>query len=578
MNIYECRDKYLCYFIPLSIVFSVILYALIARSVQKDLLNKFQGMEFVIESNAYFDANLYYTYSSEFNTTQQIQNSKTSSDSLLFLFPVRNEIVKKFRLDLGSNPQVKKVKIKSLQLQFEDKKIILDEKQVFNSFLLNSASVYLDKNERTIYLKRDIEPFDPYVVFSPLSQLIFERYNYRLIMLIPFLIVILFYIIKYQSDYLSLLNILVVLFIICIPLKIAWTTFSTLLLTIYGIGFAVRNKTIHLKNNTFFFFITLLCLLLILGRPSSYATFGKYFALLFFAIISITISIETYRIYRNYAIILLFYFALIVASGISFLLWFKEFYGLEIAEYFTNIKIHSGNIRNWIYYDHAAFLSFFGLVGTLFIHNLYERKQMNKWLLYLYHLTLFLFIVLVGSRICLLIYFIFLLNLLVKWNVKKGILLNTLLFVFIATSITYNLQKIDANRHQLWTVSWEAIKERPWFGYGIGKSKDILYNPNFLNKTKFTTPLDLNHSHNQYITLLLEIGAVGVFALTGVFIYFMYRSRLYRNTTMVLFIFGLCYMFLTESILQTSKPLYVVCFLFLLITTEVNSDTKEKVL
>jgi hypothetical protein len=45
---------------------------------------------------------------------------------------------------------------------------------------------------------------------------------------------------------------------------------------------------------------------------------------------------------------------------------------------------------------------------------------------------------------------------------------------------------------------------------------------------------------------------------------------------MVLFIFGLSYVFLTESILQTSKPLFVLCFLFMMLTSmPANKITNE---
>ena len=265
-----------------------------------------------------------------------------------------------------------------------------------------------------------------------------------------------------------------------------------------------------------------------------------------------------------------------MSAGINYLAWFGEFYGLGIAEYFNEVKIYSGNVRNWLYYDHAAFLSFFGIVGVLFLNELRRKDRINLKIVYLYHALLVLAILVMGSRICLLIYVLTLLNLLVSWNLWKRFLINFCIFMLYAAYITSNIDKIDASRHQLWAVSWEAIKERPLLGYGLGGAELVLKDTDLNRKVGFMVPSPFNHAHNQLITTLLEIGAIGTLGIILVICFFTVRHRQLNKRNMFLFLMGLGYIFLTESILQTSKPLYVICFLFLLLaqdsqTTEIKS-------
>ncbi|PCJ97709.1 MAG: hypothetical protein COA50_04520 [Flavobacteriaceae bacterium] len=569
MTMCSIQKTYFLFFIPLCILASVLFTSIYSYTVKQDLLHDFKGMKFIVDSDSDFEASLIYTYSQKFDGSSKLKNLKSTSDTLIFMFPDSDEIVKKFRLDFGNDPKITQVKIKQLQLLFSDKTIVLDEEDIFNGFYKNSSSIDLNKKQQIISFKKEINPFDPYIIFLPLAELSLQGPTYTMVLLSPFIIFLLVFLINIRKQYkVTTLEVLILLFIICIPLKIAWTTFCTILLCAYGLFSAINNKKLLFRNPFFYGFIGVFCLLVFFGRPSSFSIIDKQLSLLLFAFISTTIFFPKYKVYRYYVFTFFILNAIMLASSICFLFWFNDFYGLEIADYFINIKDYSDNIRGWLYYDHAAFLSFFGLVGLLFAHKLYERKEMDLKLVYSYHILLFLFIVLVGTRICLGLYVVFLVNLLTNWSNKKRILINTLLYVIFGSLLIFNIQKIDLNRYHLWNVSWEAIKDNPLFGYGLGKSNAILHNRYFIDKANFLSPLDLNHSHNQYITFLLEIGFVGLTVVIAGIAYFVYITKLYKNTVAVLFMFGLGYMFLTESILQTSKPLYVICFLFTFLTSK----------
>jgi len=266
--------------------------------------------------------------------------------------------------------------------------------------------------------------------------------------------------------------------------------------------------------------------------------------------------------------------AVILASGISFLFWFNELYGLELVDYFNNIKIYSRDIRSWLYYDHAAFLSFFSIVGILFVHNLYQKKLVDlKWV-WLYHFMLISLIIITATRIGLIIYMLVLLNVVFSLNFRKRLIMNMVIFISFTTLLFFNIGDIDKNRATLWETSWDAIKTRPFFGYGLGQSNKVLH-VSYKNENNIGAPiLELNHSHNQYLTYLLELGFVGSSILFFGLFFFLYKTKQFRNDMMI-YLFALGFLFLTESALQTSKPLYVLSFLFILVCVGQNIDKNE---
>lgn len=550
-------------------VFSTILTIVVLGYVKRNLLQELNGMEFIIESNDSFDSELFYTYDIDFSPSQKIQNSGLYMDTLVFSLPSNKEIIKKFRLDFGENQKIQKVKIKELRLLFREYEVVLDDREIFSSLFSNSTSVFLDKDSREIVFNRTSVPFDPYIIFSPLSELVLEsKIKTFLIMalILPFTIFFTFYFLLYvKKTQLKILDILLFLFIVCIPLKIAWTTFITLLLCLYGFLIAIKRGKIVYKTPIFFGFLLMFSLLVLFGRPLSFSSIDKQLSLLLFAFVSITVWIPKFKIYKYYIFSFASLYAIMLASGLSFLFFFKDFYALDIGDYFKEIKSYNGNIRRWLYYDHAAFLSFFGLAGMILAQELLNKRKMDKKWVYVYNLLLILFIILSGSRVSLLIYGVLLFNSLIKLDLKYRIFANMSIYVIFAFTLTLYIKTIDTIRYHLWFVSWEAIKKKPLFGYGLGQSKRVLQSTYFNDRPVSSTLPELNHSHNQFLTFFIEVGFIGFFVLSGIFALFLYRTKLYKSTSMVLFLFSLGYVFLTESILNTSKPLYVLCFLFLIL-------------
>jgi O-antigen ligase len=566
-------SAFLIWSLPLCIIVSVLLTSLLAFGKIKQLNNNFQGMFFLIEANEEFDASLYYTYTDQFNDSLRLLDSASAPDTIWFRYSSQKGVVKQFRLDLGNNSALRWVKIKELHLLFENETIILNEEEVFKSLFVHSESVSLEKNKQLISIQQNSRPFDPYIVFAPLGQISLQKDEYVVALLLPFAVMILFFYLKLKSrDTIRPEEFLIALFIICIPLKIAWTTFSTLLLGIYGVLSIAKTRKLKANTSLSLVLLAIFILYVLFGRPDSISAIDKEFALVLFAFIGMTVVIRPLMTYWTYFFVFITLNAILVSAGISYLLWFNDFYGLEVVDYFRQVKIYSGNMRDWLYYDHAAFLSFFGISGILFMNELRKNEVIDNKITYLYHGLLALTILLMGSRICILIYALYLLNILANGNLRKRVIINILIFTATAAIIVLNIEKIDPNRNQLWAVSWAAFKERPLVGYGLGGAELILKDKDLNFKAGYSVPSIFNHAHNQIITTILEIGIMGTICILTIIIVFISRSVQIDKNNMFLFLMGLAYIFLTESILQTSKPLYVICFLFLLLAQKTKTN------
>ena len=85
-----------------------------------------------------------------------------------------------------------------------------------------------------------------------------------------------------------------------------------------------------------------------------------------------------------------------------------------------------------------------------------------------------------------------------------------------STSVTQTLT--DDPRILLWQHTFERIHERPWTGFGFGKS---------ILRDEFQAELDnplLLHAHNMFLSQWLQTGALGVAALLAVMVALALRS------------------------------------------------------
>ncbi|TVZ16180.1 O-antigen ligase family protein [Maribacter sp. MAR_2009_72] len=557
-----------------AILIGIVLKVCLVQFSKNKVLTKFEGVSFYISQPTDCNFSLYYSFSDKFQNNQVLLAESVSNKELRFNFPKSNQLPTSLRLDFGNEPLCALPNLDSLSINYKGNSKMIQKEDLFQHIIGNSASIYLNKNDKALKLNVNSDPFDPYIIFDPLLKIVLDEDAFvnRLILLLPFLLLLGWHLKNVSIKTLQLPDVLCIIFIVCIPLKIAWTTLAALLIGLFGIMNAIRKKEYNFKNKEGLLLIGVFIVFLIIGRPTSLKIIDHHLALILFFIISSTFSFNWAVVTKFYIQFILFLNAALVTSGVAFLINFPTVFGLDIWNYFSEIKFFSGNVREWLYYDHAVFLTFFGLIGLLSLHKHSEILQSKKILL-LYHLLLIGLIFLIGARISLLIYLVFIVNMYFDFKPKKRLIINTIVFSSSAVLLFLMIGKIDVYRDGLWKVSWEAIINKPYFGYGLGSSDKVLHSTTLMSQAKVNIPTILNHSHNQYLTFLLELGFIGSCAIISCVMLYLKHKAQYLNITMVLFIFGLCYVFLTESILQTSKPLFVLCFLFYLISKMPSSIT-----
>src|SRR5690606_10318782 len=119
------------------------------------------------------------------------------------------------------------------------------------------------------------------------------------------------------------------LFILILPLKIAWITFAAILLLGFSLGkyFFETNKIIN-KEGAILFFFLLFLLFLLFGQISSFKDLRMQYAFIIIplAFIFIRRNVDILKIQKAYIRAYLVLLALIIVFGIFFLFLFHEYY------------------------------------------------------------------------------------------------------------------------------------------------------------------------------------------------------------------------------------------------------------
>lgn len=508
---------------------------------------------------------LYYDVGDGFNEADKTETIIVKGENKS-VFNFENKArLKRLRLDFGDHRRDDTIAIKTIRLESDTHSIFsLDGSKIIKNITKYSPNVQIA--ERKLNIADTGDNFDPYIEFKTLNRIVIPDWTYVIVLLFPILLVYCKSIYRHLKSILAdqdFNGVFMILFLCTIPFKDAWTTFIVLLWIGYVMSGLVRKRVIEIN------LATLTCLVLftiplIFGKVSSYDQINILLSFLLFTVISFYSSTTNPgRIRDSYSFIINVIALVIIGSWVNYMFYYAHYDNVTFGDYFRFIKYTNENIREWMGYSHPAYISIFSIIAVLFSFESYRQKRIHRDQLVLTLLIAFVLTVILGSRIALLILLTILaLSLFSIHKYKKFLLV---LFSIFSIAIFATINKIDPIRNQLWSISINAIKERPLFGYGLGSSEDLILDQDLNKRSGYDSILILNHPHNQYINYVLEIGAIGFVFLIGLLllVHLYHKEKINRTYVTMLFIWGI--VSIVESPFETSKSTFLFCF-FLMIT------------
>jgi O-antigen ligase len=111
-----------------------------------------------------------------------------------------------------------------------------------------------------------------------------------------------------------------------------------------------------------------------------------------------------------------------------------------------------------------------------------------------------------------------------------------------------------------WHCAWELIKASPWIGYGTGAETDKLKEKYYAHRLMISYENGLN-AHNEFISLWLKTGILGVLWYLGLFIVGFRKAFRRRDIYLIAFLLILFCISCAENILDVNKGIFFFsCF------------------
>ncbi len=561
-------------------IVSLALNALIGQYLKSSLSKG----NFMVTIDASYGADstleLMYDSGKNFNQRQRVPRElKKGQNMTQFPFMLKEgEQLRHLRLDFGTNIDLKKVEINSILLSSEGKTLFgLKKDEISKKIGLLKGIAEVDPATATFTLSSTKKPFDPYIVFTAVNELIFPQWQRTLALVLPWFVILLSPLLKWMR-YIILERLYVLLligmFCAAIPLKIAWVTFTNLLLVAYAFFKYYERRSIKFDPIHGAMILFFLVPLIFIGS-GELSQLGIPFGFVLFVIIGSIVDFSniTERIKKIYCTVFMIVASITLVSWLLLMGYYGYYYKIDLPGYLTDIKTHAHAMMFWLYYSHTTFLSFFIVIGGIFCFDLYESSKIGRRYGVVYGVLALCALLLLGSRFA--IFMGLALPFLVKVSTKNlgRWLVPAWAIIFVGT--TFFIGDFDFRRNQLWQISWAAFKEKPWLGHGTGTSELILNDLERVRHAGFESVLNMNHPHNQLLTYLLENGLLGTLLFLGAFFYIVYQFVKRNNKSLLLICFMILFLMIIESPFRTATSLYVIAFLFSIFGTNKNRDTKE---
>lgn len=503
-----------------------------------------------------------------FNNTQKITRKINKGINLVnFKFNLASDEHLKFlRLDFGSNDSIKSVEVISAKLSTKNKILFeFDSTQIKENIIFSNHILNIDDSKPFFIFDLTDTHFDPYFVFDHVNELIYPLWLRTILLVLPWIILFFFQLINWANKVVQenkLILIFVSIFIVSIPLKDAWVTFSTLLLLSFSLYNFYKQKIFKVNTIGISVLFLFLIPLLLIGN-GHFSKLVIPLGFLFFGLIGLTIDFSTHlnTIKKIYTTICYLICSIFIVSWLILMFYNGYYYNIDITNYFSDIKENAYAINFWLFNSHTTFISFFILVGSVFSFDLYRKKLITKSYNFLYLIFSLCAILILGSRIAIVLYLIIPILFLFSTRYIALLILPIIMISFLIV-ISF-ISSLDAIRTQLWAISWSAIENNFWTGLGTGTSENVFLNKELNIKSGYNYPLKINHSHNQYLTYLLENGLLGLLMFIIVFTTIIFQYYKLNKKYMLIIIIMILLLMLFESPFKTSVPLYFISFLLI---------------
>ena len=181
-------------------------------------------------------------------------------------------------------------------------------------------------------------------------------------------------------------------------------------------------------------------------------------------------------------------------------------------------------------------------------------------------------IYMLDSKVSMVIFlFLFIVHSLPELSKNKAPLYLVILSLILCTVLAFN-NKVNINynraldfRLQIWEVSFEIFENNPIFGNSTLPEKDVLNYHHYLNGKYYYLDSDLN-SHNEYLSILMRFGLVGLLILLfyGINIFKTITLKTSKHTVreflgFAIIIFIVCYI---ENVLDRHHGIVYLSFFY----------------
>lgn len=337
----------------------------------------------------------------------------------------------------------------------------------------------------------------------------------------------------------------------------------------------LKQKLITLRNSKIFWVLISLFLFHLLGllytSNFTYALKDLKIKLpiFFFPIVFIASPSLSVKEFRSILKVLLITALLSSIYGLYYYLRYFQvtFFELrEMSQFISHIRL---SLLNTI----AAFAAFY-----LLAKNNWRKFSYTNLYYLMAGIWLFIFNGIMGARMGLVVFFILLLlgSIFLVIRHKKIWLAAVLLISMIALPIlsyltlpsikmrthevVYELQSYQLNqdpngksiaqRFVYWNIAWDIFKTAPLIGIGTGDVADA-FNSYYLTHPNLLQQQYQHRAHNQWLTILLTFGIIGLLLFMLVVFYPLFYKRKYLDYFYIVFFIAFALSMLTEDTLET---------------------------